>query len=101
MLKLAQNEMELRQLLKEQSLVDVEINEMVDCVLDFAANAGFYFKSSKISEKQEILKLLVSNSTINGKKLAFSMNYPFNELIKNTSSSNWWAIRDSNSGPAD
>ena len=101
MLKLAQNEMELRQLLKEQSLVDVEINEMVDCVLDFAANAGFYFKSSKIPEKQQILKLLVSNSTINEKKLAFSMNYPFNELIKNTSSSNWWAIRDSNSGPAD
>jgi len=39
MARLAQNELELRQLLKEQSLVDVEINEMVDCVLDFAANA--------------------------------------------------------------
>ena len=101
MLKLAQNEMELRQLLKEQSLVDVEINEMVDCVLDFAANAGFYFKSSIIPEKQQILRLLLSNSTIKEKKLTFSMTKPFDELIKNVSSSKWWARRDSNSGPAD
>tara|TARA_B100002003_G_scaffold187435_1_gene176019 strand:- start:60 stop:275 length:216 start_codon:yes stop_codon:yes gene_type:complete len=36
------------------------------------------FESSEVPEKRQILKLLLQNPTVNGKKLEFSIGKPFN-----------------------
>ena len=96
MTEIAQQETELKSLLKSRSVIDSEINEMVDCVADFAANAGFYFNSSNNTEKQQFLRIVSSNSTISEKSLRFSLHSPFPELLKKPNSVKWWMLRDSN-----
>ena len=97
--EVVEKEAELKDLLKSRSIIDSEIVEMVDCVADFAGNSGLYFNSSNISEKQQFLRIVSSNSTIEDKKLRFSLLAPFSELSEKPSSVIWWGLPDSNQRP--
>ncbi len=96
---LVQEEMELKNMLTSQCRFEAEIDDIVQCVFEFARNVGKYFKSSNIPEKQQILRILVSNCAIEGKKLRFSLHKPFDMMLENPNCSIWWARRDSNSRP--
>ena len=97
--ELALQEVELKEALKSRSLVDGEINEMVDSVLEFAGNLAFYFKNSIEQEKQGLLRILVSNSKIEGKKLDFVLCSPFNLMLNDSTCVKWWVLGDLNSRP--
>ncbi len=89
--ELVQEEASLKETLKSQSHFETEIDDIVKCVFDFASNVGKYFKSSNIPEKQQILRILVSNCALDGKKLRFSLHKPFNEMLENPNCLSWWA----------
>ena len=54
----------------------------VSTLLNIAKNALSLFESSETSEKRAILNLLLQNSTVNGKKLDFTMRSPFDHILK-------------------
>jgi len=52
------------------------------------------FESSEVAEKRQILKLLLQNPTVNGKKLEFSIASPFNLVLELADSPNWLPTLD-------
>jgi len=54
----------------------------VSALLNIAKNALSLFESSETSEKRAILNFLLQNSTVNGKKLTFTMRSPFDHILK-------------------
>jgi hypothetical protein len=52
------------------------------------------FESSEVPEKRQILKLLLQNPTVNGKKLEFSIASPFNLVLELADSPNWLPTLD-------
>ena len=48
--------------------------------LELARRAGELFERANDAEKNELLKLVLSNATLNGKKLEFSIRKPFNTI---------------------
>ena len=54
----------------------------VSTVLHIAKNALSLFESSDTLQKRAILNFLLQNSTVNGKKLMFTMRSPFNHILK-------------------
>ena len=50
---------------------------------------GVFLKSPILGTKKEILKLILSDCKIEGKNLCFSINKPFDELIKTAETDKW------------
>lgn len=50
-------------------------------MLDLAKRAGELFKSSEVGEKRQLLKYLLQNLELDGKKLSFQLKTPFNMLF--------------------
>ena len=68
-----------------------ELDSTIEKISDRALHAKSYFQSSIISKKHEILKLLLSNSEVNGKKLTFSIIKPFDKLLFSKGCKIWYA----------
>ncbi len=73
-----------------------ELDSTLEKISDIALHAKSYFQSSIISKKHEILKLLLSNSEVNGKKLTFSIIKPFDKLLFSKGCMVWYLQSDSN-----
>ena len=73
-----------------------ELDSTLEKISDIALHAKSYFQSSIISKKHEILKLLLSNSEVNGKKLTFSIIKPFDKLLFSKGCKIWYLQSDSN-----
>ena len=61
-------------------------------IAEVAANIGVFLKSPILGTKKEILRLILSDCKIEGKNLCFSINKPFDELIKTAETDKWCAI---------
>ena len=71
---------------------DNEIDEKLEKISDIALNAKEIFKSSINEEKHKILKLILSNSQVNGKNLYFSINKPFDKLLTSKGCNVWYSV---------
>ena len=76
--------------------IDGDIAETAENVLEIAARAGEMFSCSKPDVKNQILKLLVSNTTIEGEKAWISLQKPFDLLLKNPNCLLWSGRHDLN-----
>jgi len=72
--------------LSELTITDHKYHLTANSVLRLAKRAGELFKRSSPAEKRELLKMVLSNPQLNGKKLEYSIRSPF-QAILNVSSS--------------
>ena len=85
-------EMEKEKLQKDMDRyleIDAETDEILANIAEIAANVGKFLKSPIISEKRDILKLILSDCKTEGKNIAFSIVKPFNELLKTPETDKW------------
>ena len=84
-------------LLKEENTVnEAEFNIAIEEVLDLAKNAVEIFKSSKISEKREILSCVFAPLFLKGKNLEIIYKKPFDLLVKGSNFLKSYRGRDLN-----
>ena len=81
-----------RQLLRQQladidgrlsMLQDAEDNYYITAkyVLEISSRAYELFKSSEVEERRQLIKLVLSNTRIEGKKVRFEAQKPFNQIL--------------------
>ncbi len=73
-----------------------EIGEIIENIVEIAANAGNLIRSSKTDQKRALLKLILSNSTIIDKKAWISLKKPFDLLKNSNGRTSWLGQLDSN-----
>ncbi|MBR4625446.1 MAG: recombinase family protein [Alphaproteobacteria bacterium] len=73
-----------------------EIGEIIENIVEIAANAGKLIRSSKTDQKRALLKLILANSTIIDKKAWISLTKPFDLLQKSRGCTSWLGQLDSN-----
>ena len=73
-----------------------EIGEIIENIIEIAANAGNLIRSSKTDQKRALLKLILSNSTIVDKKAWISLKKPFDLLKNSNGRTSWLGQLDSN-----
>ena len=61
----------------------------IQTVLSLAQRAKDIFKSSKVTEKQQLLKFMVSNFSLNDGKLVLELKEPFSLFAKNSDQLEW------------
>ena len=71
---------------------DNDLDKKLEKISDIALNAKQIFKSSINSEKRKILKLILSNSMVDGKNLMFSITKPFDKLFFSKGYNTWCAL---------
>ena len=69
--------------------IDTETDETLANIAEIAANVGKFLKSPILGTKKGILRLILSDCKIEGKNLCFSINKPFDELIKTAETDKW------------
>ena len=69
--------------------IDTETDEILANIAEVAANVGKFLKSPIISQKRDILKLILSDCKTDGKNLCFSIAKPFDELLKTPEINKW------------
>ena len=72
--------------------IDTETDEILANIAEVAANVGKFLKSPIISQKRDILKLILSDCKTDGKNLCFSITKPFDKLQKTPEINKWCAI---------
>ena len=90
--ELNQNIEEAKELADKYDNYDNELDEKLEKISDIALNAKEIFKSSINEEKHKILKLILSNSQVNGKNLYFSINKPFDKLLFSKGCKTWYQV---------
>ena len=68
--------------LDEYTKADHEYHIHVSTVLNLSRRMGEIFESSEPTEKRAILNFLLQNPTVSGKKLAFSLQKPFDTVLE-------------------
>ena len=72
--------------------IDTKTDEILANIAEVAANVGKFLKSPIISQKRDILKLILSDCKTDGKNLCFSIAKPFDKPLKTPEISKWCAI---------
>jgi len=65
-------------------------------VLNLAKKAYGIFQSSEVSEKRQLLNFLLQNLELNGRKLVFELNTPFDTVLQVSKCLDWLPGQDSN-----
>ena len=69
--------------------IDTETDEILANIAEIAANVGKFLKSPIISQKRDILNLILSDCKTEGKNLCFSIRKPFDKLLKTPEINKW------------
>ncbi|MBT6504928.1 MAG: recombinase family protein, partial [Deltaproteobacteria bacterium] len=93
-LKLDQQDLSSK--LSQYTRADDEYHITVNLLLDLTSRLSELFESSKLDQKRRLLKLLFSNLKLDGEKLLFTVNKPFDLLMSMPSSAVWHPQGDSN-----
>ena len=94
--QLKERQYELSELLASYDKVDDKLSKKLVDLINISTNAYETFKGSTISEKRELLNFIFSNLNICGRKLNYSLAFPFSELAKLTNCPTWRREGDSN-----
>lgn len=68
-------------------------------VLDLANRAYDLFKSSEVEERRQLMRLVLSNTRIEGKKVLFQAQKPFDTILNYSQLNNWLLGQDLNLRP--
>ena len=79
--------------------IDTETDEILANIAEVAANVGKFLKSPIISQKRDILKLILSDYKTEGKNLCFSIAKPFDKLLKTPETDKWCRRKESDFRP--
>lgn len=69
--------------------IDTETDETLVNIAEIAANVGKFLKSPIISQKRDILNLILSDCKTERKNLCFSITKPFDKLLKTPEINKW------------
>lgn len=68
-------------------------------ILELANKAAEIFESSKAEQKRQLLQFLLQNSTLDGKKVDFTLKKPFDAILTASKTEDWLPGLDSNQQP--
>ena len=68
--------------MQDHSDADKQFHLTANITLNIAKRAKEIFKSSEVEEKNQFLRYLLQNCTLNGKKLEFTMVSPFDLIAQ-------------------
>lgn len=66
----------------------------VSYLLDIATRANALFLSSKVDQKRRLISFVLSNLTLEGKKLRFNLKEPFDAILQANERSEWLPLVD-------
>jgi site-specific DNA recombinase len=75
--------------MEEHSKADENFYITAATVLDLASRALEILKSSEVTEKRALLNFLLQNCVLNGRKLLFELNAPFDVIAQYGKTQNW------------
>lgn len=87
----------IAQQLSDCSKDDSEFRDSFVTLLRVVSKAAQTFKSSKVEQKRKIISFVFSNLWLEGQKISYELNRPFDKLIALSDKKVWWSIGDSNS----
>jgi site-specific DNA recombinase len=93
-LKRQQKDLELK--LHNLNDADEKFAITLSYLLDVSSRASELFKSSKVEQKRQLINFVLSNLLMDGDKLLYTVNKPFDVLMKCEKHSDWLGMRDSN-----
>jgi len=64
-------------------------------LVELASRAGELFRSSEAEEKRQLLSLVLQNLRLEGKKLRYEVQFPFDTILKHAPRSEWLPVLDS------
>ena len=79
--------------------IDTETDETLANIAEIAANVGKFLKSPIISQKRDLLNLILSDCKTEGKNLCFSIRKPFDKLLKTPEINKWCRWQESDLRP--
>ncbi len=85
--------------MQDHSDADEEFYLTANITLNIAQRAKDIFQSSEVEEKNQFLRYLLQNCTLDGKNLEFTMVSPFNLIAQYHDGTTMRASRDSNFVP--
>ncbi len=94
--QLKERQYELIELIKSYDKVDDKLSKKLAGLISISKNAYETFKGSTIAEKRELLNFIFSNLTLEGCKLHYVLAFPFTEMQKVASCTEWLGRMDSN-----
>ncbi len=80
--------------MKEHSNADENFYITAVTLLDLSSRALEIFKSSEVNEKRVLLKLLLQNCVLNGRKLLFELKTPFDVIAQHSKTQDWLRGQD-------
>ena len=96
---LIERQHEITNYLESQTKADEVFYVTVKSILDLCSHAYEIFENSSIEQKRKLLSYLVSNISVKAGKVQYSLQKPFNELVKIAENDKWWAVENSNLRP--
>lgn len=92
MFKERQHEIDI--ILGQHTEADEKFTFTVTYLLSLASKAPELFKVSKVEQKQQLIKFVLSNMTLKGKELQYQVKKPFDALIECAKSQEWLPLVD-------
>ena len=75
--------------------------ESANSILELAKNAKSLWKMQSISERKNLLDMVLSNPVLNGLNVEFNLRKPFDVLVEMKGNTEWRTRQDSNLRPTD
>ncbi len=94
--QLKERQYELTELIKSYDKVDDKLSKKLAELICISRNAYETFRGSTIAEKRELLNFIFSNLTLEGCKMHYVLAFPFAEMQKVASCTEWLGRMDSN-----
>ncbi len=98
-LELKERQHEIDSILGQHTEADEKFTFTVTYLLSLASKASDLFKDSKVEQKQQLIRFVLSNMTLEGKKLHYQVKKPFDAMIECAKSQEWLPRLDSNQQP--
>jgi site-specific DNA recombinase len=70
-------------------------------ILELANRAGELFESSEVSQKRQLIEMVLSNLKLEGEKLVYNLKAPFDAIAECSQNDSWLRRPDSNRRPID
>ena len=83
---------ELEKTAEKYKTIDTDMKQKVIDVMAMTSNISTIFERANITEKQNLLKLLITDCKMNGRKLEYKILQPFDKLIKCSEYKQWSAV---------
>lgn len=74
---------------KKYGKADKEFYVTASRILELANRAAEIFESSKAEQKRQLLQFLLQNSTLDGKKVDFTLKKPFDAILTASKTEDW------------